>query len=293
MSRASDRLRELLAAPSATSVAPIFDPLSARIANMLGWEVCKVSGSVGKYANLAVPDGLPMTNNSDLVDVIRRITRVADISLVVDADDGGSALALYRYIPELEAAGVAGLELEDNLVPAHFTTERHGAMIPKEEHVAKLKAAVAARKDASTVIIGRTAALFTCPLEESLDRISAYAKAGVDAIMLPGLGKNGISPNPRSDIEAVHAVAGLPLCVSGLSADLVEDKDWMRANRVQLRYNPQAPFRTAVKAIYDSLIALSTGNEQYHRDKWAPQEIVDQLTRSPELREWDDRFSAG
>ena len=58
MSKARERFRHILARPACTPAAPVFDPLSARIADMLGWEVCKLSGSVGKFANLAVPDGV-------------------------------------------------------------------------------------------------------------------------------------------------------------------------------------------------------------------------------------------
>ena len=89
MVRARERFRTMLSTGACTPAAPIFDPLSARIADMLGWEVCKLSGSVGKFANLAVPDGLPLANMSDLADVCARISRVADVCLIADADDGG------------------------------------------------------------------------------------------------------------------------------------------------------------------------------------------------------------
>lgn len=293
MSKASERLREALATPGGVSVAPIYDPLSARIAEMLGWEICKLSGSVGKFANLAVPDGVPMTNNSDLVDVVRRIRRVADVSLVLDGDDGGSALSLLRSIRELEDAGMAGIELEDNSVPNRFIKERHALMISKEEHVAMLRAAVAARRDPSTVIIGRTTGLFLLPIDEALDRIEAYAGTGVDAICLPGLGAHGISPNPRQDIERVAAVANLPLCISGLPQELVKDTEWLTRNRVALRYNAQVSYRAAVKAIYDGLSYLKTGPAEDLKGSWPSAEILAQVTRTDELRAWDEKYSFG
>jgi oxaloacetate decarboxylase len=91
MSRASARFREILAGETCTPVAPIFDPLSARVAQVAGWEFCKLSGSVGKAANLGVPDGAQMVTMVDLVDTVRRILRAAEIVLVVDIDDGGGA----------------------------------------------------------------------------------------------------------------------------------------------------------------------------------------------------------
>jgi len=84
MSQARERFRTVIARPACTVAANIFDPLSARIAHMLDYEVCFLSGSVGKVANLGVPD-IVMYNMSDAVDHCRRITRMADVSLMVSA----------------------------------------------------------------------------------------------------------------------------------------------------------------------------------------------------------------
>ena len=86
MSSARERFRDLLVRPTCTLAANIFDPLSARIAHLLDYEVCFLSGSVGKAANLGVPD-MVLSNMSDLVDHCRRITRIADVSLMVDGED--------------------------------------------------------------------------------------------------------------------------------------------------------------------------------------------------------------
>jgi carboxyvinyl-carboxyphosphonate phosphorylmutase len=283
-----------MSAPGGTSVAPIYDPLSARIAEILGWEVCKLSGSVGKFASLAVPDGVAMTNSSDLIDTVRRITRVADMPLVLDADDGGPALALYRTIRELESAGMAGIELEDNVVPTRFIADRHSLFVPAEEQAAKLRAAVAARRDSSTVIIGRTAALNLLPLDEALERIALYGKTGIDALCLPGQGARGLSSDPRSDLEAVADASGLPLCVSGLPQDLLDDSQWLHRNRVALRYNPQVAYRSAVRAIYDSLRDLKAGVPARElKERWASADVLDAVVRTDELRAWDETYGYG
>jgi oxaloacetate decarboxylase len=158
MSHVRERFRSVLARPICTLAANIFDPLSARIAHMLGYDVCVLSGSVGKVANLAVPD-IVLSNMSDLVDHCRRITRIADVSLMVDAEDGfGNAVNVMRTVKELEAAGVSAIEIEDNVVPKQFNVS-HPGLVSREEQVGKLKAAVAARSDPSTVIVARTSAL--------------------------------------------------------------------------------------------------------------------------------------
>ena len=114
MSRVREQFRSVLSRPTCTLAANIFDPLSASIAHMLEYEVCVLSGSVGKVANLGVPDGV-LSNMSDVVDHCRRITRIADISLMVDAEDGfGNAVNVARTVREMEGAGVSAIEIEDN-----------------------------------------------------------------------------------------------------------------------------------------------------------------------------------
>ena len=116
MSRAREQFRSVLSRPDCTLAANIFDPLSARIAHMLDYEVCVLSGSVGKVSNLGVPDGV-LTNMSDVVDHCRRIIRMVDVSLMVDAEDGfGNAVNVARTVREMEGAGVSAIEIEDNFV---------------------------------------------------------------------------------------------------------------------------------------------------------------------------------
>ena len=144
MSVARERFRQVISGDTCTLAANIFDPLSARIAHMLGYEICVLSGSVGKVANLGVPD-IVLSNMSDVVDACRRITRIADVSLMVDAEDGfGNAVNAVRTVREMEAAGVSAIEIEDNFVPKRFNLQNPG-LISKEEQAGKLEAAVAAR----------------------------------------------------------------------------------------------------------------------------------------------------
>src|ERR671925_594157 len=196
MSHVRERFRAVLAQPTCTLAANIFDPLSARIAHLLAYDVCVLSGSVGKVANLAVPD-LVLSNMSDVVDHCRRITRIADVSLMVDAEDGfGNAVNVIRTVKELEAVGGSAIEIEDNVVPRQFHVA-HPGLVSTAEQVGKLKAAVAARTDPSTVIVARTSALAECALEEALERIRAYATTGAEALMLASV------PHGRADIAAV------------------------------------------------------------------------------------------
>lgn len=279
MSYVRERFRSVLARPTCTLGANIFDPLSARIAHMLGYEVCVLSGSVGKVANLAVPDTV-LSNMSDVVDHCRRITRIADVSLMGDAEDGfGNAVNVVRTVQEMEAAGVSAIEIEDNVVPRQSNVANPG-LVSKAEQVGKLKAAVAARRDPTTVIVARTSALAECPLEEALDRIRAYADTGAEALMLVGAHRG------QADIEAVRQVTALPLCVLSPSPDVRNDRDFLAAHGVRILMLGNPTFAVAVKAIYDSLKHLRDGGAlEVLQDRQAAQDLLRAVNRTDEFKQ--------
>ncbi|MCH7714025.1 MAG: isocitrate lyase/phosphoenolpyruvate mutase family protein [Chloroflexi bacterium] len=269
MSLARENFRGVLAQPGCTLAANIFDPLSARIAHMLEYQVCVLSGSVGKVANLGVPD-LVLSNMSDVVDHCRRITRMVDVSLMVDAEDGfGNAVNVVRTVREMESAGVSAIEIEDNFVPKRFNVSDPG-LISKEEQVGKLEAAVAARTDPTTVIVARTAALGLCPLDEAIDRIAAYSQTGAEAIMLTGA-------SSREQFEAVHRATQLPICVLSPPPDIRNDGAFLAANGVKILMLGNPTFAVAVKAIHDSLEHLKNGGPL---EDLAPDQATPDLLRS-------------
>ena len=284
MSRARERFRSVLAGSTCSLAANIFDPLSARIADMLGYEVCVLSGSVGKAANLGVPD-IVLSNMSDVVDHCRRITRMAAVSLMVDAEDGfGNAVNVRRTVQEMEAAGVSAIEIEDNVVPKRFNVRNPG-LVSKEEQVGKLQAAVAARTDPSTVIVARTSALAECPLEEALDRIRAYATTGAEALMLATV------PHGRADITAVHQATSLPLCVLNPPPEARNDAAFLAANGVRILMLGNPTYAVAVQAIYDSLKRLKEGTAAGgFKELQAPPELLRAVNRTEELMRWQQEY---
>ena len=283
MSRVREQFRSVLARPTCTLAANIFDPLSASIAHMLGYEVCVLSGSVGKVANLGVPDGV-LSNMSDVVDHCRRITRIADVSLMVDAEDGfGNAVNVARTVREMEAAGVSAIEIEDNFVPKEFNVQNPG-LISKEEQVGKLQAAVAARTDLTTVIVARSAALGLTPLDEALDRIQAYSQTGAEALMLTG-------SRSRDQLEAVHRVTTLPICVLSPPADIRNDPAFLAATGVKILMLGNPTFAVAVKAIFDSLRHLKEGGLlEELADRQATPDLLRSVNRTDEFLQWQEEY---
>lgn len=284
MSRARERFRRVISGSTCVLAANIFDPLSARIADMLGYQVCVLSGSVGKVVNLGVPD-IVLSNMSDVVDHCRRITRMAEVSLMVDAEDGfGNAVNVRRTVQEMETAGVSAIEIEDNVVPRTFNVQNPG-LVSKEEQVGKLQAAVASRTDPSTVIVARTSALAECPPEEALDRIRAYASTGAEALMLAAV------PRGRADIAAVHQATSLPLCVLNPPPEARNDSAFLAANGVRILMLGNPTYAIAVKAVYQALKRLKEGTAlEDLKELQAPPDLLQAVNRTEEFLQWQQEY---
>ena len=276
MPSARERFRDVLSRPGCTLAANIFDPLSARIAYLLDYEVCFLSGSVGKVANLGIPD-MVLSNLSDLVDHCRRITRMADVSLMLDGEDGfGNALSVMRTVRELEAAGVAAIEIEDNIAPVRLHGDDPG-LVSTHEHVGKLEAAAAARADPATVIVARTAALSYESLDVALDRMRAYAQTGAEVVRLVGL-------QTREQLEAIHKAIPLPLTVLSPPDDIRDDRAFLDATGVKILMLGNPVFAMAVKTIYEGLKHLKDGGAmEALSDQEASAELLQQVNRTEDI----------
>jgi methylisocitrate lyase len=180
---AARRLRELLARPGIVQAPTCYDPLTARIAEQAGFE-CLSLGGYAMGAHLATSE--PLLGLGEVARIVRDIGRACRLPLIVDAGAGwGEPLHVIRTVRDLESAGAAALHMEDQIFPkrAHYHkgTEH---VIPAEAMVAKLRAAVAARRDPDFVIIARTDAMRTDGYAEGIRRANAYAEAGADLVML-------------------------------------------------------------------------------------------------------------
>ncbi|MFT5664518.1 MAG: carboxyvinyl-carboxyphosphonate phosphorylmutase, partial [Gammaproteobacteria bacterium] len=130
----------------------VYDPISARIAEGLGFEVGMFAGSVASLTVLGDPDHILLTL-SEFAQQAYRICRASNLPIMVDADHGyGNALNVKRTVEELETAGVSALSIEDTELPRRFGSGGKTSLISIEEGVGKMKAAVAGRSDPSLVI---------------------------------------------------------------------------------------------------------------------------------------------
>ena len=178
LARRRERYRSILEGGQCVHPASVFDPISARIAEDLGFEVGMLAGSIASGTVLGAPDLIVLTL-TEFAQQIHRICRAGDLSLMVDADHGyGNALNVMRTVEELETAGVAALTIEDTALPRSFGTGGEEQLISLEEGVAKMKAALAARQDPELVIVGRTSALRISGIPDAITRAKAYQQAG-------------------------------------------------------------------------------------------------------------------
>src|SRR6202795_802696 len=182
-----ERLRSVIAGGRCIYPGSVFDPISARIAEDLGFEVGMFAGSIASLTVLGAPDVIALTL-TEFADQAHRICRAGNLPLLCDADHGyGNALNVMRTVEELETAGVAALSIEDTALPQPFGAKGKAQLISIEEGVGKMRAAIEARRDPSLVIAGRTSAASITSAADAIQRAKAYAAAGVDAIFLVGI----------------------------------------------------------------------------------------------------------
>jgi oxaloacetate decarboxylase len=276
------RFRTLLAGSRCLHPGSVFDPISARIAEQLGFEIGMFAGSIASFTVLGNPDFILLTL-SEFAEQAYRICRAGKLPLLVDADHGyGNALNVMRTVEELETAGIAALSIEDTALPANFGAAEEMRLIPIEEGVGKMRAALAARQDPGLVIVGRTQAISVTSLEDTIARGKAYAAAGVDALFFVGLKK-------RAELDAIAAAVDRPIILGSTSAEL-EDRDYLAARGVRVALQGHQPFMAAVRAVHDTLKALRDGVKPKDLPGVASAELMKTVTRDAEHRRWMREF---
>ncbi len=276
-----DQLRCILSGAACVRPASVYDAISIRIADDLGFELGMFGGSVASLAVLGDPD-IALITLSELAEQMRRMSRASKLPVLVDADHGyGNALNVRRTIEELEAAGAAGLTIEDTLLPPAFG-ETHTRLISLEEGIGKMQAALDARGDPALVIMGRTGAASITSLDDAVTRAKAYEACGVDALFLTGI-------KSKAELETIAAATRLPIVLGGAPEGMSE-LGYLGQQRVRIALQGHAPFAAATKAIYDTLKALREGTSPKALSGLPSPELIKRLTREAEVNAMLARF---
>jgi carboxyvinyl-carboxyphosphonate phosphorylmutase len=277
-----ERFRALMAGNRCVHTGSVYDAISARIAEDLGFEVGIFSGSIGSMSVLGAPDLVVLTL-TEFASQANRICRAGNLALLVDADHGyGNALNVRRTVDELETAGICAMSIEDTVLPRPYGPNGKPSLSSVDEGVGKMKAALSARQDKNLVIAGRTSALAIANVDEAVKRAKAYEAAGVDAIFLAG----GVTV---ASIEAVSSQIRIPLITGGGSGPLA-DLDWMAAHGVRVALQGHAPFSAAVQAVYNTLKALRDGTKPGDLQGIASPELMRRVTRADDYQQWTKDF---
>ena len=275
-----ETFREHMAGDRCLMPASIFDPFSIRLAEDIGFEIGMVGGSSASLAVLGAPDLIVMTL-TEFADQCRRMSRASELPFAVDADHGyGNALNVRRTVEELEAAGVAAMSIEDTVLPL-----RHGQagteLLSIEEGVGKMRAALDARQDASTVIVGRTSAAGVNGLDDAIARGRAYRDAGVDALFFLGL-------KTAEQFEALGKEFDLPIVTGGARGFMELDQLSACGVRMCLTGHPVLP--AAVRAMEEALQAM---REERKPDRPASPELMRRATRAADYDKWIEDYLGG
>ncbi len=188
--RARLQTGKILIAPGA------YDALTARLLEQAGFEAVYRGGYAASAAAFALPD-LGITTLTDMVDHARRMTSAITVPVIADADTGyGEVPQVIHTVHELERAGVAAIQFEDQVFPKRCGHMEGKKVIPAEEMVVKVRAALDARRNPETVIIARSDATAVTGLDDAIARSRMYADAGADVIFID-------APTSEDDLKAI------------------------------------------------------------------------------------------
>jgi methylisocitrate lyase len=233
-------LRDAVKVERPLQIVGTMNAYHARMAERVGYRAIYLSGGGVAAGSLGMPD-LGISTLDDVLTDVRRITDVCALPLLVDADTGfGSAFNIARTVRSLAKAGAAGCHIEDQ-VQAKRCGHRPGKqLVPSEEMVDRIKAAVDARRDASFVIMARTDALAGEGLEAALDRAAAYVAAGADMVFPEAMHELA---QYRAFVERVRVPVLANLTEFGATPLFTVDE--LREAGVALALYPLSAFRTA------------------------------------------------
>jgi 2,3-dimethylmalate lyase len=253
-------LRRCLNDPTRLTAAPgVFDMVSARIASSFGFDCLYMTG----FGSVASAYGLPdagIASYTEMLAIVQRLCANSHLPIICDGDTGyGGPLNVHHAVRGYEAAGAAGIQLEDQEFPKKCGHTLGRRVIPLDDAVLKIRAAVAAKLDPNFLIVARTDARTTLGLDSALDRARAFSVAGADVLFVE-------SPETEAEMRAIGALGrelGKPMlvnCVEGGRTPVLA-----RAQLLELGYRlaiyPVTSLLTVVQAMHATYAAMLPGQD--------------------------------
>jgi carboxyvinyl-carboxyphosphonate phosphorylmutase len=282
----ASRFRALLHQHGMVVAPGAYDCITAKLIEEAGFAAAYMTGA-GTAAALGYPD-FGLVTMSEMVANAGRIASAVDIPVIADADTGyGNELNVFRTVREFEKSGVAGIHLEDQEFPKKCGHLEGKQIIPREDYIAKVRAAVAARRDRDFVIIARTDSRAVAGLDEAIDRANAALAAGADMAFVE-------APQTLEEVAAVPRRVDGPCLLNVVRGGKTPDLDLREAEAMgyKLAIVPGMLLQSVVAICDRMLTELKAG----HRHPSPAKEItVPEMFRRFGADEWDalrDRFRA-
>ncbi|MFB3819098.1 MAG: oxaloacetate decarboxylase [Candidatus Methylomirabilales bacterium] len=246
------QLRTLLRGPEFLLLPGCFNALSARLIEQAGFPAIYVSGAGVASHFVGYPD-IGLTSMTEVLENARNIAAVTRIPVLCDADTGfGNAVNVMRTVREFERAGLAGIQLEDQVMPKKCGHTEGKLLVTKEEMVQKIRAAVDARQDPDFVLVIRTDAIAVNGLDDALERAFAYEAAGADVLFVE-------APRSVEEMRRIATTLTVPLLanmVEGGGKTPVLPARELQAMGYRLAIYPTALWMAAIKAMREVLEVL-------------------------------------
>lgn len=289
MTRSTTILKNILHRREATIFAGAANGLFARIIEDLGYEAVYVTGAGVANMYLGAPD-IGLTTLTEIANHVAAISDAVAVPLLVDADTGfGNPVNMVRTVKVLERAGAAGLQIEDQISPkkcGHFDGK---AIVPLEEMLAKVKAAVDTRRDGDLQIVARTDARAVLGLQAAIDRAGAMIEAGADVTFVE-------APTSAEELARIARSLSVPqvanIVFGGRTPELGQKKFAELGFGCVLYAN--AALQAALKASHEVLMALKQeGSLASVADRLASFAIRQQTVSKPKYDELERRYRGG
>jgi 2-methylisocitrate lyase-like PEP mutase family enzyme len=231
----------------------VYDALGAKLVERAGFPLTFISGYSVAASHLGLPDFGYLTQ-TEVVDVTRRVCASVGIPIIIDADTGyGNALNVIRTVNDLIEAGAAGMFLEDQVWPKRCGHMKGKRVIPTDEHVQKIRAAVDARRDRDFFIVARTDARQVTGLDDAIRRCVRYREAGADALFVEG-------PRSVEELSIIGRELPPPLVANMLEGGVTPllTKEELGAIGFQLIVCPLTALYASAKAMQEIFGILKT-----------------------------------
>jgi 2,3-dimethylmalate lyase len=254
-----NRLKELLAGDDLVVAPGVFDGISARIADTFGFDALYMTGYGVVASSLGLPDA-GLASYTEMVGRVSTLCSVVKTPLIADGDTGyGGLLNVQRTVRGYEAAGAAGIQLEDQEFPKKCGHTPGRRVVPADDMVGKIRVAVESRDSADFLIVARTDARTSLGLDEALRRAELYGKAGADILFIE-------SPETEAEMEKICRSFDLPLLVNVVDGGRtpVLSRDEYRALGYSMAIFPATAFLavgSVLQSVYSTLKATGASRD--------------------------------